>query len=224
MTVKWTESSEATGWKPVARTGYEGATLGTSRRDDSLWESYSLTADVWDEGTQQVRSISYWGGYWGTYRSEADRETHDAMVDATDAVRAKAYAAEFERLLTNETNKAARERVNVALQYAARKNSLAKGVTAEVVKGRKVAKGTTGVVIWIGNGQYGERVGLKDADGNVHWTASSNVEVRGDLAEAWDYIQPDDVERDRQAARTHAARMAEQTSGFTGYTGTAVAA
>ncbi len=52
-----------------------------------------------------------------------------------------------------------------------------KGDTVVVVKGRKVPKGTTGVVIWQGIGQYGTRVGVKDAAGVVHWTASSNVDV-----------------------------------------------
>jgi hypothetical protein len=52
-----------------------------------------------------------------------------------------------------------------------------KGKTLKVVKGRKVAIGTTGVCIWSGNGAYGKRVGIKDNSGLVHWTAMSNVEV-----------------------------------------------
>jgi hypothetical protein len=53
---------------------------------------------------------------------------------------------------------------------------LCKGVRARVVKGRKVPVGTEGVVVWIGAGDYGERCGLKDDAGNVHWTALANVE------------------------------------------------
>ena len=52
-----------------------------------------------------------------------------------------------------------------------------KGDRAVVVKGRKVPKGTVGVIIWEGSNQYGPRIGLKDDDGKVHWTATSNVEV-----------------------------------------------
>jgi hypothetical protein len=52
-----------------------------------------------------------------------------------------------------------------------------KGKTIKVVKGRKVAIGTTGLCIWCGNGQYGKRVGLKTASGEVFWTAYTNVEV-----------------------------------------------
>jgi hypothetical protein len=44
-----------------------------------------------------------------------------------------------------------------------------------VVKGRKVPPGTQGICFWVGETQYGKRVGLKDADGVTHWTAAANV-------------------------------------------------
>lgn len=54
-----------------------------------------------------------------------------------------------------------------------------------VVKGRKVPKGTEGRVIWLGNGNWGPRVGIatseeRDSSGrykDVVWTAASNCEV-----------------------------------------------
>jgi hypothetical protein len=59
---------------------------------------------------------------------------------------------------------------------------LVKGQEVVAVKGRKVAKGTTGIIFWveIDNGfAYGDgsvtRVGFKDADGNAHFTAATNV-------------------------------------------------
>lgn len=59
-----------------------------------------------------------------------------------------------------------------------RKTDIMKGSTLTVVKGRKVAKGTTGVCIWYDpNGAWGARVGIKDAAGTVHWTAASNCRV-----------------------------------------------
>lgn len=61
---------------------------------------------------------------------------------------------------------------------------MTKGQTVTVVRGVKVPKGTTGVVIWVGTGDYGERVGVKDAAGTVHWTASKNVEVAAPTAPA----------------------------------------
>ena len=54
---------------------------------------------------------------------------------------------------------------------------VAKGKTVVVARGRKVAKGTTGTVIWMGEGKWGWRVGVKDAAGTAHWTALSNVDV-----------------------------------------------
>jgi len=54
---------------------------------------------------------------------------------------------------------------------------VAKGKRCVVARGRKVAKGTTGVCIWVGDGHYGERCGIKDEAGTVHWTASKNVDV-----------------------------------------------
>lgn len=57
-----------------------------------------------------------------------------------------------------------------------------------VVKGRKVKHGTEGEVFWMGcydNSRFGDpwgiyttvRVGIRDDDGNVHWTSVENVEV-----------------------------------------------
>lgn len=55
---------------------------------------------------------------------------------------------------------------------------IVKGQTVTVVKGRKVAHGTTGTVAWIGEDNYGKaRVGFKTADGEMVFTATSNVEV-----------------------------------------------
>lgn len=53
---------------------------------------------------------------------------------------------------------------------------IVKGATVTVVKGRKVAHGTTGTVTWIGTDSYGKpRVGFRTADGEMIFTATSNV-------------------------------------------------
>lgn len=52
-----------------------------------------------------------------------------------------------------------------------------KGKRLEVIKGRKVARGTIGECIWVGHSNYGDRVGLRDDAGQVHWTAITNVQV-----------------------------------------------
>lgn len=56
---------------------------------------------------------------------------------------------------------------------------LVKGATVKVVKGRKVPKGTVGVVFWMGESGYGKtRLGIRDAAGETHWVPDAgNVEV-----------------------------------------------
>lgn len=83
------------------------------------------------------------------------------------------YTAEQARLAKEEVDaRAAAER---AAAEKAEREAPRKGRTLRVVKGRKVPVGTEGVCIWLGDGNYGSRVGLKDASGTVHWTAATNT-------------------------------------------------
>lgn len=50
-----------------------------------------------------------------------------------------------------------------------------KGDTVRVVRGRKVPLGTTGVVFWLGDSEWGRRCGFKSVRGETHWTALQNV-------------------------------------------------
>lgn len=69
-------------------------------------------------------------------------------------------------------------RVAREAQEAVRATYALKGQQVTVVKGRKVPVGTTGEVFWVGESNYGGfRVGLKDAEGEVYWTAASNVQT-----------------------------------------------
>lgn len=67
---------------------------------------------------------------------------------------------------------------------------LVKGQEVVAVKGRKVAKGTTGIIFWVelDNGfAYGDgvvtRVGFKDAEGTAHFTAATNVVATNQIKE-----------------------------------------
>ena len=59
--------------------------------------------------------------------------------------------------------------------------AIIKGQNVVVVKGRKVPKGTEGVVFWVKETRdYDDsiievRIGFKDADENVYWTNAKNV-------------------------------------------------
>lgn len=104
---------------------------------------------------------SYCGGQYAGGR---------ATVDAPESlkVEAKAWLAEQERLAYEREMRERAER---------EARTPTKGKVVRVVKGRKVAVGTEGTVVWYGDGYYGKRVGIKDAAGTVHWTAADNVTV-----------------------------------------------
>lgn len=136
-------------------TSYEGKVLALGEYNG--YDDSDFYAVVWTgAGTKRVTYATTRG--W-TY-------PNNAWVDATPEVMA-AYTAYCEEV----------RKVEAAKRAAAEAAKPAKGKTLKVVKGRKVPVGTTGVCIWVGAGTYGTRVGIKDAAGDVHWTAESNVEV-----------------------------------------------
>lgn len=66
----------------------------------------------------------------------------------------------------------------------------AKGAHVRVVRGRKVPRGTEGVVIWSGKDKFrgAPRVGIKDRKEEVHWTAGANLEL---IEAASGYLTPE---------------------------------
>ena len=66
------------------------------------------------------------------------------------------------------------ERLFIELRHA---KEVERGKVVKVVRGRKVPVGTVGEVFWVGESRWGYRVGLKDGEGNKHFTAETNVEV-----------------------------------------------
>lgn len=56
---------------------------------------------------------------------------------------------------------------------------MVKGQTVEVVRGRKVPKGTVGTIFWTGEDGYGnERIGIKTEAGETFFFAAKNAEVK----------------------------------------------
>lgn len=138
-------------------TTHKGLVLSTGEYNG--YDDSDFFAVVWNPVTGTTSRVEYATTRGWTY-------PNSAVVDATDEVKA-AYAAYCEKARKEYAAKKAAEE-------AAKP---AKGKTLKVVKGRKVPVGTTGVCIWIGAGHYGTRVGIKDASGDVHWTAVTNVVV-----------------------------------------------
>lgn len=95
---------------------------------------------------------------------------HNAGRSLRDPLNDYPFAAVAYAVLTDELDTLT-QRVRVLNDQLA----IERGTEVKVVKGRKVPKGTVGVVIWTGSGQFGPRVGIKDAEGTTHWTALSNV-------------------------------------------------
>jgi hypothetical protein len=69
-----------------------------------------------------------------------------------------------------------------AVEKAEQEIMALKGQTVTVTKGRKVPFGTTGEVFWVGRNSWGWRIGMKDAEGETHWTDVNNVETAEELA------------------------------------------
>jgi hypothetical protein len=169
---EWSYESHTAGGEHIEST-FEGAVFCDRERnyyDDS--DGYS---HVFNSATGNLEERGTWTTRAGTnhVRTVVDAYTNEdpAMVEAMrQAHIAKLRTIAFMLM----------ERNFEQAEYDATVPS--KGDTARVVKGRKVAIGTTGEIIWTGERSYSYgpatlRVGIKDADGNVHWTAASNVEV-----------------------------------------------
>jgi hypothetical protein len=137
-------------------TRYEGAVLGTWEHNG--YNDSDFYALVWTG--EELKGVEYATTRGWTY-------ANSATVDATPEVKAAAAEWLIERDIAAWNIAAAHD----ALQ-------IEKGSQVEIVRGRKVPLGTTGTVIWIGPDKYTRgayRIGVKDADGEVHWTAESNA-------------------------------------------------
>lgn len=110
---------------------------------------------------------------WGTTRFYA--YGNGCYVDATPEVKERWEAVQRER--AEKAAHAARVRHHERLIADAKLPS--KGDLIEVVRGRKVPRGTVGVVFWVGTCQFSgkPRIGFNDSNGTTHWTAGSNCEV-----------------------------------------------
>jgi hypothetical protein len=139
---------------------YTDMCLSMSTQYNSSMDVTSYYVKVYNEGTDTFESI-----YVDCdFPSDEPRTTY--TIDATPDVIAKW-----------EARRAAQVKHEHDMQELAAIMTPEVGKQLEVIKGRKVPKGTMGVCFWIGNSAYGERVGIKDANNTVHWTAISNVQV-----------------------------------------------
>lgn len=154
--------------------------------DGRVVEVYTRTnvqfmSDVWgDQGVAVVLEDD--GSYsevavWSDYGWHPSQKFERAEADATYEQQAAWLMLKDCRRLVKEhaLDEARRARNKAALEAEAKKP--AKGRKVKVVRGRKVPVGTVGRCFWVGQGGYGERVGIQTADGTTYWTAASNCEA-----------------------------------------------
>lgn len=113
-----------------------------------------------------------------------------SKYDRNRGVPAPATYVTDEEKAENERRRAEVSRLNDELGREEARREVRRDRWVRVVKGRKVPVGTEGRVVWVGNGNWGLRVGVatseeRDANGrykDVVWTAASNCEVVLDAA------------------------------------------
>lgn len=160
------------------RTAYEGRVLALRETTDV---DYAI---VWDD-EEGIKQVGY--GSWSA--------PNHAQIDATEETLVKVRAWLYERNYDASLRALRNQNADDARQPWGTRQ-------VRVVRGRKVPIGTEGTIIWFGEGNYGLRVGLKDAEGNTHWTAASNVEV----------INPEQYERPESELVADAERQAISAS------------
>ena len=148
-----------------------GVTLAIGRK------TYQVMSDIWEDGNYAI----IWNEAEG--RIQTVDWIESGVVDATEEVRRHAIAVERQKVFFRKLDE-----LTAMAHFEAR--TLKRGCKAQVIKGRKVPIGTTGVVVGFSESQWGRKVGIATSDvmvevqkGNrtfknhrdVAWTAVGNV-------------------------------------------------
>lgn len=162
MAVKFCNEQHARGESCPYTVKFEGAVLGDYERNMS--DDSTFYAVVWDAAEGCVHKVVY--GYTGAGGTDHNRCEVDATDEAIAAAREWAYGEVIRR--------------GISLSEQ-RSLFVEKGREVEVTHGRKVARGTRGVVFWTGITTYGytkcHRVGIELTNGERVFTDMINVEV-----------------------------------------------
>ncbi len=138
---------------------YQGAVLDTSEHYwmDGMVSEY---AHVWDMENHQFESVNV--GYYGA-------DGRDFIGTKVEIEVSKEVARDIIRTLKRRAYE------DFCRSVIEKKNSIEAGITAKVVRGRKIPKGTILNVFWVGerptyNGYGTELIaGCKDKEGNKVW-------------------------------------------------------
>jgi hypothetical protein len=155
---------------------FAGAVVRLFTREEQImsdvWATVSY-AECWDAVNGRLVSEAYSNSEFGYHIHHISVEV-DATAETLEAV--AAFKAEQVR------KEAARKEAAREAERQVELKTPRVGKIVVVARGRKVPKGTTGVVIWYGPGKAYSgpapmRVGVKDSTGEVHWTDAKNVDV-----------------------------------------------
>ena len=124
------------------------------------------------------------------------------------------YAEDYEIFLMiqedikkeNERIEAERRAKKAELGFMKALQSPTKGATCRAIKGRKVPKGTEGVIFYIRH----DRIGFKDANGVAWWINGDQIEV---MYKAWDFQPQDSWKDEYQRASATWNQTQQYTSG-----------
>jgi len=172
MAITWTTYTPNTHQVEKVEVTHAGRVLAPSytREVRAMSDVYcdASYVSVWNPETSKVETICL------GYHFECCCTFGQAEVDASPEVLAEVAREAAEAEVARQDQVEARRQADLAREAATPR----KGKTVRVAKGRKVPVGIVGTCIWIGDGSYGPRCGVKDGDtGEVYWTALSNVEV-----------------------------------------------
>jgi len=85
------------------------------------------------------------------------------------------YAEDYEiYLFLQEEEEKAWQKAKDEKMFKERLHRIAKGKTCRAVKGRKVPKGTEGIIFYI----RGNRIGFSDENGTAHWINDNQIEIQ----------------------------------------------
>ena len=132
-------------------------------------ERYKLTLD--ESHTTETPSVNagmpnalvVWEGSDSYGKTRIGIKVEGGEVLFTAASNAEAFEGEAEKVEAHR------------LEVKASPPVYSKGAQVRIVKG-KSGVGFVGSVFWTKDGDWGQRLGVKDASGRVEWTSSSNVE------------------------------------------------
>jgi hypothetical protein len=157
-------------------TSHEGLVMSTSwmqqiRVMSDVWENATYCR-VWNPETEAAETITLY---------ISDMSSRRGVVSEVDADRTILEAYDVEEARKAEVRRIAERAHSVRIAEAAAERELKavrKGIEVIVVKGRKVPRGTRGIVRWEGGNDYGPRIGISvPGEDKLVYTSPSNCEA-----------------------------------------------